>query len=151
MGAETTLNADTGFSFSAQNIKQGDLIRVGKNSRGDVNEVQLLYRYGSPSFEKVVPAADFNSNDQYWMGFAYENLGGAVKIGTSTWESYDTVGDLRSVSVMIYNPELENEKVYSGSYEDIKSYKQSGERGDRVIIRTNHGQVKCAVVYKGEQ
>ena len=56
-----------------------------------------------------------------------------------------------SVSVMVYNPELENEKVYSGSYEDIKSYKQSGERGDRVIIRTNHGQVKCAVVYKGEQ
>ena len=52
---------------------------------------------------------------------------------------------------MIYNPELENEKVYSGSYEDIKSYKQSGERRDRVIIRTNHGQVKCAVVYKGEQ
>ena len=151
MGVETTLMADTGFKFSEQNLKQGDLIRIGKNSKGYVNETELLYRYGSNSFEKGVPAANFNSNDQYWMGFAYDNLNGVIKIGSTTWESYDTVGDLRSTAVMVYNPELEKEKVYAGSYSDIKAYKKANERGDRVIIRTNHGAVKCAVVYKGEQ
>ncbi|MEE1012510.1 MAG: hypothetical protein U0L11_10825, partial [Acutalibacteraceae bacterium] len=148
MGSAATLMGESGFSFASQNIRQGDLIRVGTNSQNYVNEVQLLYRYGNDSFESIVPSPNFNSNYQYWIGYAYDNTEGVVKIGSKTWENYDFIGDLRSVSIMVYDPTRRNDKVYIGDIDDVKSFKKSGTKGDKIIIRTNHGWVKCAVVYK---
>lgn len=148
MGSAATLMAESGFSFASQNIRQGDLIRVGTNSQNYVKEVQLLYRYGNDSFESIVPSPNFNSNYQYWIGYAYDNTEGVVKIGSKTWENYDFIGDLRSVSIMVYDPTRKNDKVYIGDIDDVKSFKKSGTKGDKIIIRTNHGWVKCAVVYK---
>jgi len=148
MGSIVQLNGAVNFSFANYGLERGDVVRVSTNAKGEVVDLQVIYYYGNTGFESIIPAADMQGEHQYWMCYAHSNNQGIVKWGLAKGEDYDAISDMRTVSVMVYNPNLRENQVFPGTYNDILAYSSTKTKGDRMIVRTNRGGVQAVIVYK---
>lgn len=142
-------------------LEVGDVIRVGKNSSGEIEALQYLYsikdgKDDTTAFGSSVANSSIDNHLQFSLTKAhiYKRHDNVISIAR---EDTITVGGALSLkdiavyntayaSVIVYDGERKN-KVYSGDIADLVEC-TNGQVGDFVICYTNYSQLKTIYVIK---
>lgn len=172
------INLYIGENVDLCGVEQGDLIRystdlkgrvdslVGKNiakGKDDLNIIDFDYNNG------VLPDWDNNENSVYdsttsRLTFGYVSdkftANSYANDGELEFESFIMVGYKdksridemvcfsRDTRVTIFDPNRRSDKVYSGSFDEIMSYKDIGDNCDVIVVAYNYKLVKDIFIYK---
>lgn len=171
---EVLINDDyetTGDAYDyvpSSKIDSGDIITYATNSLGEIIRIRLLFDYSIA--ENNSDNTFFNNavNPQYALKnpVIWENFTAGYKISYGyvsrkegnlwSWsyfdlgkddEIYNVTTNNNLAKVMIYDSSKKDEKVYTGSLEDITSYEQSATEFSKVFTMAHNGQIYSIVFY----
>lgn len=133
--------------YSLSEYQSGDIVRVQKNEKQEITNLDLIYRIGN-TYETSGYASTINSSERFVIVHANDKIGGVVKVGYKSGADFDELFNLRNARIMIYDKSAENGKIQLGSYEDIVTYNGTGKtRSSDIAIQTNYGSIVFVVVY----
>lgn len=142
-------------------LRVGDVIRVGKNSDGEIEVLQYIYsiadgKNDTTEFHDSVANSPVDNHLQFSVTKArvykkHDNVISLARedvINAGDKLNFDDMAIYNTAyaSVIIYDRERKN-KVYSGELADIVEC-TNGELGDFVICYTNYSQLKTIYVIK---
>ncbi len=142
--AKVELICDSGFSLAQ--FRPGDVVKVTKNSKGDVTEVMPLYQYGQ-AVDGSGYKNTFNSAARYMLVRVNDRIGPLVKVGYNTGADFDEVFNLESAPVVVYDASVKGDKVRKGTYGDILTYSSTGNPEHRMFIQSSYESLKMVVIY----
>ena len=157
--------------FESMNLKKGDTVRYAVDKLGYLSDVSMISHYmnDATTGEEVADITDnYNgiqinaTNHKRWLfiGYVVERQGELVKIqykgkGQYPLKAEDidvTVTDgivythpNASTAVTVYD--RKEDRVFVGTFDDIKDYIHYGENASRVIVRYDSGSLKEIIVY----
>lgn len=172
-----TVSPSVKAEFESENLKRGDTIRFALDSRGYLDGFSVIARYGtktvtSGAIPTTVEIADISdnysgiqintTNHKRWLyiGYVAERRGELLKIlykGKGQYELTPDIAEITGNNNMIYaNPSASTpvtvydrrlDRVFTGTFDDIKDYVHNGNEASRVIIRYDTGSLKEIMVY----
>jgi len=172
------VNLFIGENVDLSGVEQGDLIRystdvkgriaalVGKNiakGKDDVNIIDFDYNNGSlPDWENNENAAYDATTSRLTFGYVSDKFtaNSFTEAGEIGYKSFIMVGYKdksridemvcfsRDTRVTIFDPNRRNDKVYSGSFDEIMSHKDVGDNCDIIVVAYNYKLVKDIFIYK---
>ena len=160
-GAEVSLCVASGFSGTMPD--KGDTIAIGTDSRGDINNIVMVYDYskgGTPTSQggkwqsdsRFVDSTNFSQKFNCTFGYAVAKDGTAISLSASGSEDvtdYDEVIETKSYKVTVFDGSGREGRVYGGSVADIKDAHSVGAaNASRVIVHYRYITVKEIIVYK---
>lgn len=150
MSGNSTFDIDPSYDISSINLKKGGVVRVAKNSRGYVNDIQTLVDIDNPP--EMNNRNNYHTTDNSFDVSCKLTYGYAVEKGENLVRiSYDLGGEWKEAAwlgnVMIYDKE--NNEFYTGTVKDILTYDTAGTQCDRIFLQYNYGQIYTAIVFKG--
>jgi len=157
--------------FESMNLKKGDTVRYAVDKLGYLSDVSIISHYtnDAETGEEVADITDnydgiqINAtNHKRWLyiGYVVERQGELVKIQYKGKGQYPLKAediDVTATDGIVYtNPNAstavtvfnrKEDRVFVGTFDDIKDYIHYGEDASRVIVRYDSGSLKEIIVY----
>lgn len=142
-------------SMMEEEIKQGDVLRIGTDAKGDVASWKVIFSYKANALpsdvNEVNYGSSFNTTDRVIFGYAQSINDGVLKLyrDKNKPEEIDEVFNVREVGITLYDSAaVKNEyRISSGNYNEITTQDTTGTPA-MVIVRTNLAQIKDVIVFK---
>lgn len=120
-------------------VQQGDIIRIKTDDRsGEIKTIQLVYSdSGAGLLSESAPMTSAGFNDEYRMVYgtiSYVDSSGYMLFQCADTSKLNEVFNVSSAGIYIYNKDLRDANVYSGSLSNL--YK-----GAKAVIHTRHSTV----------
>lgn len=145
---QVTLYAKEGVPIAAAGVKNGTLMQIAQNGKGEIARINILCQADTP-------LSDFNSDTQFYQAFGiikgYINdiVDGVMKIGWSDPARVNQVMDADSAPVLIYDSQQRRKNITTGSVNDLKTYYSDGAEGCSIIVaQARYGIPNMIVVYR---
>jgi len=171
-GAETEMVVSGNYveTFNSFNLKKGDTVRAATTG-GYMIHLSLVSQYSESDGVEVatitdpygvVPSKINATNQKRWcyVGYVAERRGELLKIknvGSGNYALQPTEDEMSDPSGMVYaHPtasttvtvfDRSENRVFSGSYDDILDYVHHKEQASRIILRYESAVLKEIVVY----
>ncbi len=154
-GYETELYVDSSKSLIADGIKQGDVLRIGIDAKGDLISWEVIFSYKADAVpadvNEVNYTSPFNTTDRVIFGYVKSINDGVLKLyrDMKKPDVLDEVFDVSESDVVIYDSKEKKKenRVSIGNYNEISAYDTIGEPS-MAIIRTNLAQIKEVIIFK---
>lgn len=171
-GGEKTLTVSPVVKkeFESLNLQKGDTVRVAVSSTTEyLEDISLLSHYDVAGGTEIAEVSDSyngikinSSNHKRWLfiGYVYERRGELLKImykGGGQYGLMPDAGELSGTGTAVYaNPtasttvtvyDRRNNRVFVGTFDDIKDCVHNGNEASRVIVRYDSGSLKEIMVY----
>ncbi len=143
----TEWEVDKYADLDQYNLKRGDAIRIGVTTANNnkVEFVTIADRAGSDA----VVNKDLRLNPYQTRTiscYANDKLGYALKVGWDNGADFDEMFNLSaSTPIIVYDSE--KDKVYSGTMDDILTYRSGGE-SSKLLVQTYQGAMSRVLVYR---
>lgn len=120
-------------------VRQGDIIRIKTDDRsGEIRAMQLIYSdSGLGLLSESAPMTSTGFNDEYRMVYgsvSYVDNAGYMLFQCADSTKLSEVFNVASTGICIYNKQLRNTNVYSGSLANL-------HKDAKVIVQTRHSTV----------
>ncbi len=150
---ETFIDGDK--SMLNDGIKQGDVLRIGINSKGEISNWKVIFSYkkdaAASDVNEVNYSSLFNTTDRVIFGYAKSKNDGVLKLyrDKNKPEEIDEVFDVKEITMTIYDSSetKEENRIRSGNYNEITTEDTVGNPA-MIIVRTNLAQIKEVLVFK---
>jgi len=154
---DDTNNNDPGKPVMPDALGEGDLIRIIKDSNGEIVQIKLVYDH-SDANSRVINVKRKNEqtagNGRFVAGYAIRKMDKFVTLSTKT-PSTDVVTDelayfhgAAHAPIVVYDATLRENKVYLGSINDIITYEETKSTASVVIPVTYYGYARSYFIYK---
>lgn len=150
--SESEYYVDSSLKLSDLNIGEGDAVRIGTNSKGYVNQIDILFHYTAGDTVPVSPIL--------WTGYTFAEdritFGHVVykkdRIIQWGYDTADTVSEAveipKDLPIIVCDETRRKDKVYIGTIDDIRDFKTSGNSASTILAHERFGEPKRLVVYK---
>lgn len=144
----TELIFDAKYKYLADDLQEGDLIRVGVNGKGFIDTMEVVIKkgtnpvMGTGSFHDSINSIDINQ--KYTYGYAVHKEGSIVRIGYNNDGTWDEAANI--TNVIIYD--TETDKISFGNVNDILTYESAGGSCDRIFVHWKYSEIMGCVIYK---
>jgi hypothetical protein len=166
-GGEISYLVDPSAEKYLQGLNEGDILRVDTNyARTRALNIVKMFNARTMKFEN-------NGINEYWFGgtydvngqyayrgvkyqlskgYAYEIKSGVVKVtyneGDLSKGTVNEVADISNTSITVFDSRSNNNRVSSGTLNDIITYKAAGADCSKIIINTRYSALKQVFIYK---
>jgi len=139
------LIASSDYSFTADGVKEGDIIRVGKNNLSEVTRTERFYSIGDAMIQK----AFYGDNNCIRMGYVHEIIDDFIKIGYNSGSDYDEIFDFSTKDITVFDTTGKTTKVYTGKAAEfaIKGYKSHLDECSKMFIQKVYGSTRAVYIY----
>lgn len=146
-------------SLTGGGIKQGDIIRLGFNEKGEIAKYEKHYSYNSNKLASDVNEYStgniYTTNHRIIAGYAISFKDGVLKLGSdpqdpnSVFEIFPlgVISGTTNVTVCDSKTARKGLDIKSGTYRDAATYESSG-KGDMIVVRTEQAAAYEIVIYK---
>lgn len=134
--------SDGKLSFVNSGIKEGMLITVNKDNRGDVYSLEIVFDPENPKYQKGL-----YSNRGIDIGYVNDVIGNVMRIGCTSPDVVDRVIQKRAAQVLVYDKSDERNPVYIGSFADAKPYYNVKDECSTVVVVTTYEESNLFVIY----
>ena len=171
MGAEVGYETDERLDTSPLNLRKGDIISVAKNSEtGKIYSITKMFDAERKQFENNLSWTD---PDRYWYGGNYsDNASGiwrgqkyqvtkgyvydikdniitsSYKLSLARDEIISEVTDISKCPIIVFDPKLNKNQIYTGNASDIQTYKTAGAECDIVLTSSYNATIRQIFVIK---
>lgn len=137
--------AASDYSFREEGIKEGDIIRVGRNNLNEVTQTERIYTIGGAMTQKAYPG----DNNCIRMGYIHEIIDDYIKIGYNSGSDYDEIFDFSSKNVTVFDTTGRTTNVYTGKAAEfaLKGYKPYLDKCSKLFIQKVYGSTKAVYIY----
>jgi len=154
-GNQSEIFVDYGKSLLQTGIKQGDILRIGTDAKGDVVNWKIIFSYKADAVasdvNEVNYSSPFNTTDRVIFGYVKSVNDGVLKLyrDESNPDIIDEVFNLNDITLTIYDSGAAKEEyvIRSGKYNEITTRDAVGTPA-MAIVRTNLAQIKDVIIYK---
>lgn len=146
--SEVKVNAANGFSFLEKGVKHGMMVKVDKDSVGDVIAVTIQYEHkNQPTLS--FPKGDSNINSWYalTMGYVTDIVDGVVTIGAQPG-GYDRVNTTSNIPVVVVDSSLPKDDIKVGTINDAETFYNVGSNCSMIVMYTRFVAPQLYVIYK---
>lgn len=134
-------------------IAPGDILRYRNDYKGKALEIDMLYdRSANKKFgweNDHMYASSYTAIFQISSGYISDKndsvIGWSYTLGGNTDERINATES----TIMVYDEDNRNEKVYKGNYNEIRDYKSAGNECDMIFVQYNQGYIQSVILYKG--
>lgn len=140
-----SVEAEDGYSFIADNVKPGDILRPVQNNAGAVTGILPLYNYTDR--DSFAPWANFNALYEVMDGYVNDVVDGVLKISYTLCDSVDAVVNTSGVPVLICDINDPRELIRVGSLGDALTYYNAGNDCSAVFVMMTYAAPKMIVIY----
>lgn len=145
-GADSKATTIPEFSLLDMGVKSGDLVQLSMNMRGEIEDAEIKYSYGSD--ERPINTA-YNAEPGLRVVYAHETVGNVLRIGHDSGADFDEIFEVMDKDIVIYDEDADpGEKIRPGTMWDILDYISFGESCSTVAIQTIDESPWSVVVYK---
>ena len=143
-------------------IGSGDIIRFGRNARGYISTIDLVYDYSSnlPKWGSAYESDKFGSSLRYTMGYLdsiyIDNVGNTYTTKSLFNVSETLGGDIAEAhawhtnnnTFMIYDDSRRENKAYLGSINDLVTYENAQNSASRLFVQWRYQNRISWIFYK---
>ena len=152
-------------------LKQGDIVRVETDESGKIAyNIEKVFDAESKTFE---PNGSFTDRGRYWYDGAFQRnnasnwrnpacqltksypymiRGGYISSSYELADAHEGIIDevfyAKNLSVIVYDPLKEKNKIYIGSLTDIATYSEAGLQCDLILVNSRKQNIRQIFVYK---
>ncbi len=154
-GYSSELYVDSSKSLIADKIKQGDVLRIGTDAKGDIINWEIVFSYKADAVPSDVNEVNygslFNTTDRVIFGYVKSVNDGVLKLyrDKNKPDVIDEVFNISEADMTIYDSSASKKefRLSSGNYNQITAYDVVGVPS-MAIIRTNLAQIKDVIIFK---
>lgn len=146
--SRVTIKTDGEYSFSANGIENGDIVRIYKNSRDEAVNALMCFDYSENAVSGAAPP--FNAAYTTAVGYVNDVVDDVVRIGYSAAETVDITLFGTNVPILVVNSEGgRNGKadVYKGTLDDARTYADAGTECSKIFVMQRYSAPKFFVIY----
>lgn len=148
-GVSSEYYAEDGFSFSAEGIKEGDIIRLAFNNANEVSKIEPIVSLGeTPSWAPTNDKASIDGGFKRTFAYATEKIGKVLRVGYEANGIWDEVYVIPNKITVYDSTARSGYKIYSGTIDDINTYEYFSGACNQVYIHTRNSVVQSVFVYK---
>lgn len=143
-----SINSDGNYSFAENGIANSDVIRVYKNSKGEVTNAVMCFDYSENLVSGSAPA--FNALYSTAVGYINDVVDDVVRIGYTTPETVDITLFGTNVPILICdsrNTRNGKPEIYKGTLDDARTYMNSGSECSKIFVVQTRSAPKMFIIY----
>ena len=133
--------------MSLEKYKSGDIVKITKNSKGYISNLETLYEYGT-TVDGSNYKNTFNSASRYMLVYVNDRIGPLVKVGYRSGTDFDEVFNLENAPIVVYDASIKGDKVQKGTYADVLAYNSTGRIDHKMFIQRCYEDRRMVVIYK---
>jgi len=142
---EVSIPAEEGFSLSAMNIEEGDLVRIRQNANGEIDQAEKVIDLDT--IDTAQTSETFNNGYRFVVGYVHDIVGSVIKIAETDPKvpTYITYGT--GIPVLIYDA-TERKPIRVGEINDANTWYNAAGECSRVVLLTKTASPQLMVIYK---
>lgn len=143
---QVTLEANSEYSYTANGIKKGMLVRVRKNYDDSICEVKVEYDPDKGITSNT--SGQYNAVYGVEIGYINDVSGNIMTIGYQDPAKVNRVLIKASAPVIVYDKDNERNPVQKGEFGDAVTYRNNPENCSVVIAVSQYTTQRLFVIYK---
>lgn len=147
--------ANSDANLNKYKVEPGDLVRIGLNSKGVAEDVEILFDATDNTLMASNPNGVYDKRVRVIYGNVYLLDKGYMQITTSSLDESVNVSELslechniKSIATYIYDKDNIREPVKKGTIDSFYDYVHNGSKYSKCVVHTRYGIPNLLVIYK---
>lgn len=147
-GKEIVYTMSQGYSLKNQGITCGDIIRIGSDNQGEVNDLDLVFDYSEMKRgNSKLYNEDYMSEHRVTEGRVISKSGNVIRIGHANVTDISEIADIATTTIFVCDPTARKEKIRKGTIDDVLDFESTGNNCSTIVGYTSIGKMDQLYIY----